>query len=512
MSTSPRPNILLIITDQQRYDSLGCTGNAHALTPHLDALAADGSLCHRFFTVNSVCMPARASLITGLYPANHGVWNNGIPLARRGYTPETPTEGGGLPRGITSAVSQLPTIADLFAHAGYRTASVGKLHFTPTQSHPSLGYHESRQRWIDRDPALDNWHGPYYGFQHVDLTIGHGENVEGHYRRWLDAHFPGMHDRVMHAQKHATRPCPTVPQAYEGALPIEAHPSTWCAQRASDYIRNAANTNDPFFLWVGFADPHHPFTPPAELARQFTSRDIAPSRCPLGDYPDKPASLRRFMRPDSGWHCPEDAVRLVRQYTDAMNHLVDRSVGHILQTLRDTNQYDNTIIVFMSDHGEYLGDFGLLFKTNHPAEPLGHVPLILRAPGHDLPPHLHNTLGTVDILPTLCTMADVPVPTHCHGQDLHSILTAGRRHPLMAQNFPADADYRSLTLYDDQHRYTWYPGTDEFELYDHAHDPCEHINRAHGNNEDPAAQTLHTALLEEYARTAYPQTGRIAVW
>jgi arylsulfatase A-like enzyme len=88
------PNVVLIVTDQQRYDSLPCNGNPFADTPNLDRLAAEGTVCRRYVSGNSVCMPSRASLLTGMYPAAHGVWTNGVPLARRGYRPETDTRGG----------------------------------------------------------------------------------------------------------------------------------------------------------------------------------------------------------------------------------------------------------------------------------------------------------------------------------------------------------------------------------------------------------------------------------
>ena len=173
-----RPNIVLIVTDQQRYDSLGCTGNRFAVTPSLDALAGEGCLFTRHFTANPVCMPSRATMMTGCYPATHGVVTNGIPLPRRQYVR---ADGANVERDGVPVISQLPTLGDVLGQAGYTTGSIGKLHLTPTQCDPDLGYEESTARWRN-DPAMNQWHGPYYGLQEVDMTLGHGERMQGHYR------------------------------------------------------------------------------------------------------------------------------------------------------------------------------------------------------------------------------------------------------------------------------------------------------------------------------------------
>lgn len=500
MTTERRPNVVLIVADQQRYDSLGCCGNRSADTPNIDAIANDGTVCHRYFSGNSICMPSRATLLSGLYPTAHGVWTNGVPLARRGYFQETSAAGGGLRPGQT-AMSDIPTIPDLFGEAGYATASVGKLHLTPTQSHPSFKFEECRQHWTS-SPALAAWHGPYYGFQHVEMTIGHGENVHGHYGFWLDRNFAGLRDKVMSAQRGAPRPAPGVDQLHRGVLPLEAHPTTWCGDRAAAFIRGA---RDPFFLWVGIPDPHHPFTPPAELCDEFERRDTLMPTCPEGEWPDKPAALRAYMK-RAGWRCPEESVRLVRQYTDAMNHLADRTVGRIVQALRDSGQWDNTILVFTSDHGDYLGDFGLLYKTSHASAALHHVPFIIRAPGADLPRETTAPLCGADVLPTLCRLADIPVPELCQGESLG----VGRKRLPLGQDFPAEPAERNLTIYDDRYRYTWYPATGEQELYDHAEDPYEKSNIA-ASDRKTARQCLAN-LHEMTAFAVAPQSGRISIW
>jgi arylsulfatase A-like enzyme len=154
MMTS-RPNVLILHTDQQRSDSLGCMGNRYVHTPNLDLLAADGTVFTRHISSNTICMPSRASLFTGLYPPAHGVWTNGVPLNRREYaTVDIRSVGEGVR-------PEPPTAADVFAADGYDTAAFGKLHLTPNLAPASFGYQETWSRW--EDGGLDDWHGPTSG-------------------------------------------------------------------------------------------------------------------------------------------------------------------------------------------------------------------------------------------------------------------------------------------------------------------------------------------------------------
>jgi len=249
---TPR-NVVLIVTDQQRYDSLGCTGNAFALTPNLDALAETDHACvfDRHFTAAPVCMPSRASTMTGCYPAAHGVWTNGIPLPRDEYATLSDNvrkqveKSSALP-GSQTLPSHHVTLPDAFADAGYATASVGKLHLTPTESHPDLGFEECNQRWI-HDPAMNDWHGPYFGFQHVDLSLNHGVNLRGHYEHWLRTHHPDTAAKVYGKLGDIERPTP-LGDLFAAPIEPDVHPTMWCADRAAKRIDHYARTQQPFFL------------------------------------------------------------------------------------------------------------------------------------------------------------------------------------------------------------------------------------------------------------------------
>ncbi|MCC5830044.1 MAG: sulfatase-like hydrolase/transferase [Phycisphaeraceae bacterium] len=506
-----RPNIVLICTDQQRADSLRCAGNPHALTPHLDQLAADGCMCEQGIAANTVCMPSRASLLSGLYPASHGVWTNGVPLPRRGYLPETSSSGGGLPPGEV-AMSHVPTLADELLAAGYRTVSIGKQHLTPTQSHPSFGYEESTIRW-NQEPSLNDWHGPYYGFEHVELSLGHAEAAHGHFRDWLEKNHPGALQRARQAAE-GPREFPEARQLYPGGLRSEETQSTWCAQTARMHIEQHARNHldKPLLLWVGFANPHHPFTPSSDLAEEFSRRDVMMPSAGHGDWPDKPRALRRFMKPGGGWYCPPEAVKRVRQYTDAMNHLIDRCVGQIRDSLEANGMWDNTVVVFTSDHGDFLGDYGLMYKTNHSCNALSHVPLIIRDPAGRLPDRIQSPVSLIDLMPTLLDMAGREIPDRCQGESLLQISQAGRKRPVITQQFPALREETNHSIHDQRYQLVWYPATEELELYDRVEDPYEQRNLAGDPGHRETRDGLLMRLKDMVARTTVPRAGRISIW
>ena len=140
------PNIVLFMTDQHRYDCLGCYGNDVISTPNIDTIAAAGTRFDRAYVQNPICMPSRATLLTGLYPRNHRLWTNGCPFS-----------------------VGAPTLPGYLAEQGYTTASVGKIHLNPFSSTSETYYQESRSYW-DAHPEMNDWHGPYVGFQHVQLV------------------------------------------------------------------------------------------------------------------------------------------------------------------------------------------------------------------------------------------------------------------------------------------------------------------------------------------------------
>ncbi len=509
-NTSQKPHVVFIITDQQRYDSLGCTGNPYALTPNIDHLAETGTVFDRFITTSAICSPSRAGMFTGLQCSMHGLWTNGVALPRAEDV--TVTEGNRRAFPGKWVASNIPTFADCFASEGYRTVSVGKLHFTPTSAHESLGYKESGPYWRTH-PQMRDWHGPYYGFQEVWLTCGHGERIGAHYGVWLRENHPEVLEALNTSAAHRTVEFPECGMLYPSEIPAELHNSTWIGDRACERIRESSGSDTPLCLWVGFPDPHSPFTPPRELADEFRTHDVLPPNVPAGDHADKPLAMRNLMRKRGARESNPECIRRYRQYTDAMMHLIDINVGKIVDTLHETGMWDNTIFVFTSDHGDFLGDYGMHGKCVPCCNSLNHVPLIMRVPGANWPGRVETTTSGADICPTLCDLAGVAPPAHVHGETIRSVVETGRRdRPAMVQHYTPTLERQNISIYDNRYRFTWYPITGELELYDHDSDPHELQNRAVDENYRQEVQRLMRMLQEQQCVTCSPRAGRVAIW
>jgi arylsulfatase A-like enzyme len=496
-------NVLILHTDQQRYDSLGCSGNAYARTPNTDQLAAEGTRFTRHISANSVCMPSRASLMTGLYPPGHGVWTNGVALNRQEYAHITPPG----PNWRINLALQPSTLADVFGKAGYDTVSYGKLHLTPNLAPPEYGYHETWSLW--EDGTLDDWHGPYYGFRYVDMTTGHGEHpcTSGHYGRWLQSNHPKLFEQVVENQKHKSLPVPALGDLYASPLPVELHHSAWLADRFCQYLESR-RPDQPFFAFVGFPDPHHPFTPCTDSVELFQDAEVKEPSDPNGEaLVDSP--VRDRFGTDIA-HLSIDERRTIVRYTCAMVYQIDQAVGRIVEALKAKGLWEETIIVFTSDHGDFLGDHGRLRKNTVGSDALLHLPFVLRAPGAGLPDRVDTPMSNVDVMPTLTTLTGVEAPEWQHGRDMTSAIETEAEHYAFAFCASGDRAHLNYTVYDADYRLTYYPRWDYTELYDHRTDPGECTNLA-------ARETTQTARLMDVLKTQLVETynpivGRVCLW
>ena len=489
-----RKNVILLHTDQQRGDSLGCTGNPFARTPNLDRLAADGTVFTRHAACNPICMPSRASLLTGIYPPGHNVWCNGVPLNRREYVVADDSRGRQACDNPAGFVPEPTTMADLFAAAGYDTACFGKLHLTPYLAPKEYGFQESFASWDAG--AFDGWNGPYYGFRHAELVLGHGPQtcLRGHYGVWMRENHPGLVEEVRSGRHRGPE---GLPDLFPSPVPAEAHYSAWLADRLRAWIGKGRAA--PFFAFAGFPDPHHPFAPSCDIAPEFEDIEILPPVDPDGagvrGSPFEPLAQLRIAGMD-----PELLRRAVR-YTYALVHQLDRAVGAILAALEAAGLADDTIVAFTSDHGDFLGDHGCLRKAFAASDSLLRVPLIIRAPGSSLPGRVTPPVSACDVMPTLATLAGVAVPPGLHGTDLVPLLAAGKARAAFAFSYNGDPRSTNITMYDERFRMTWYPGADFVELFDHDADPGETRNIAGG----PQHRAYVTSAKDLMAR-------RLAAW
>lgn len=467
------PNVLVITTDQQRADSLGCYGSTFTATPCLDRLAGEGAVFSRAYCVNPVCTPARASLFSGQYVSRHGAWNVGMNV------PE-----------------ETVLLSHRLAECGYRTHNIGKAHFqafdgTPAQSKESIPH------WTETYPGFC---GPYYGFQTVELSIGHTfYGLTGHYGAWVRTQVSA---EEFAAYRQISSLCASdtySSEAYSWPLPQRLHSSVWTADRTIDFLARQDGTQ-PFFLAVGFQDPHHPHALPVD----FTDR-VRPEDVPLPDYTegeldDKPPHFREarvgglersdmrgaFAVAGQGGGADyrtisERDARLGRAYYYSMVRLIDQQMGRILDALERSGLAENTLVIFTTDHGELLGDHGLWMKGPFHYEQLVRIPMLMRWPGGFAGGQRHSALiNQVDLAPTVLAAVGQPLPAELDGVNALPLLrgqTTRLREATLVECIDDPHKLRLKTIVTDNRKLTWYAGQPYGELYDLEADPREKINR-----------------------------------
>ncbi|HKY94758.1 MAG TPA: sulfatase-like hydrolase/transferase [Kiloniellales bacterium] len=407
-------NVLLITTDQQRGDCFG--GERRVRTPNLDALAARGTRFAACIAPNLVCQPARASILTGLLPLTHGVRDNGIDL------PETIGARG---------------FAQRLADAGWATRFVGKAHFsTQTLFEGESGRPENKQ---SSRHFGERWRGPYMGFQEVELLcFGHSlfrllEPPYGlHYEHWFFADGRGPEKLELYKEGSPTPDRATLP--FHSHLPVEAHTSSWVADRTIALLRERPRDR-PLCLWASFPDPHYPFDCPEPWASLHPEAAVELPRHRTLDLERRPWWHRAFVerRSDSALEIgdygfsfltvrpgEEALLRAMTANYFGMIALADHAIGRILQALRDEGIADDTLVLVTSDHGDFLGDHGLLLKGPCAYEGLLRVGLIAAGPGVAAGQVVREPVSTLDIAPTVLERAGLAAPLH--GRSLNALL------------------------------------------------------------------------------------------
>lgn len=349
-----RPNILLIHADQHRWDCLGAYGHAQMLTPHLDSLALDGVRYDNCFCPYPVCTPSRYSLLSGLYVHEH--------------------------RGATNRSTMLPgteTFPRILARAGYRTAAVGKMHFTPT--------------YCD------------VGFQDMYLAEQDGEGRwDDDYHRWLrDKGLVDLNDLEDQRREYRQRARPAYWDTF-GALPSnlpeEAHSTTWIGDRALEVLQRWEDGGN--LLMVGFIKPHHPFDPPRSWDATYDHRYLPLLPGWTDSLPPQDAGFARGYFPNESL-TPAALRRVMAGYYATISQ-IDRQVGRLLEHLKRRSLYDDTLVIYTSDHGDYMGFHHMILKGNHQYDPLARVPLIVKYPRNTRRGRSSPALvSLVDLAPTI---------------------------------------------------------------------------------------------------------------
>jgi arylsulfatase A-like enzyme len=331
----------------------------------------------------------------------------------------------------------------------------------------------------------------------------------GHYSRWLREQAPELVEQVP-GRVDEGKLTDLIGDAFLSPIPHELHYTGWLADRFIDWM---GQRERPFCAFVGFPGPHHPFAPSEDVWDRFKD---APVREPV-DFAGESLAQRPCFTESVGFHpsvtLPQDIdlARTVRRLTSAMVWQIDQAVGRILQALEDAGAGQDTIIVFTSDHGDFLGDLGLLRKQTTADERLLHVPFIMRAPGQDLADLAERPMGNADVLPTLAAMAGVELPEPVHGRDIRA---AGEDHRAFAvapqSHHVVDRTLDNYTCWDGRYRATWYPHREQWELFDHDEDPDELHNLAGERPE--VIEGFRRRIAEQHMRWTVPSLGRLAPW
>lgn len=455
-----KPNILVIMSDQLRHDALGCNGNETIRTPNLDRLAASGIRFTHSFTPNPVCVPARISFTTGCYShkAADGMKDN----------------GGKIQPGF-------PKIGEELNERGYETYAVGKLHYLPY-----------------RPPGEER---TLHGLKTVELAesgrllrkydpLGEKEGVED-YHDYLKSVGWGGYTRGHGLGNNDIFPAPS-------PIPEQHYVDTWVAERAMHYMdeHQRRYPDKPFFMWASMPKPHSAYDPPRPYDTMYDPRNMPE---PVGDIDLlRERGLDMMVRDHYNyiWDLlSPEAKKVIKAHYYGMVSLQDKLVGRLLDFLEQKQLRDNTIVIFTSDHGDLLGDFGLYFKRSFYNGSV-KVPLLISFPGVIKPGQTsHHLVGLQDLLPTLLSLIGEPLRSDAaiDGLDLTPVCMndmAVRDYYISQCNQGKFKQRYMVTNRKWKYIYHSYGGVEE--LYDEEADPRELVNLA--GEQEPNVQRIRTEL------------------
>lgn len=464
-----RPNILVLYTDQQRWDTIGANGNPHIITPNLDRLAEDGTTFTHHFVQHPLCMPSRVSMLSGQYPATLGITHMGVPV------PE-----------------DLLTLPKMLTPYGYHTANIGKLHFLP---------HANRDHRIPH---------PDFGFDHLEISDEPGV-YEDAYRAWVRSKKPAQLDRLSVGLPPATsvwrqqmpeyddgvqHPFEAGRDDFVGAVPFPADEdlthTAFVAEQTIAFIQQRSTSTQPFLCIAGFYAPHAPWVVPQRFLDMYK-----PEQLPL---PHFPVDVNAKRPTDPTARFSDAQLQSAKHGYYAMITEVDHHVGRILDTLETIGIVDNTIVVFTSDHGEWLGDH-LRYAKGYPGDDaVSRVPLIIRTPDSHSLYQNRSIVEAVDIVPTLLELAGIQVPPSLQGRSLVSLL---HEHDTVPQTALMEGNgWKNLRT----QRYRYLIHADGTEaLWDTQYDPGEYRNVVHDPAYKDAVAECRHLMLKRLLEMEQPQ-------
>ena len=393
-----KPNVLWIMTDQHRADCLGYMGHPIVQTPHLDRLAATGVVFENAFCQSPACMASRASLFTGRYPTTIRV------------------------RGMGVLPPQETTFPEMLRRNGFHTAAFGKVHLTPELY--------TRDRLKSDIPILD-WRrfasdaalspipdDPFKGNYGFETHVGCEDCLKGAFLAWLKERCPELSDRK------PERFSPDGPRdLFVSPYPSPFHSTTFIAEKAAQFLQ-AQNGDKPWFTFCSFIAPHHPFEAPADQIARYEEDSVPlPQRKGGVETAFIPPDRARTAIDEMDRYSEAIQRRIVCHYLASIS-LIDDGVGRLITALEQSGQLDETIVVFTADHGEFLGNHGLLRKPSLHYDETLRVPLMIRLPGGEACRRVPGLVELTDIYPTLLGLMGIDPNAGLQGMDWSTALRA----------------------------------------------------------------------------------------
>ncbi len=426
-NSQKQPNIILIMTDQHRFDALGCMGNEAVISPNIDKIAEAGVIFKNGYSSVPSCTPARSGLLTGMSPWHHGMLGYGR-VARR-YKYEMPR---------------------MLREAGYYTFGIGKMHWYPQKAlHGFNGTLTDESGRVEQDGYISD------------------------YRDWFKLQAPGEDPDKTGIDWNENR-------AGVYLLDEKLHPTYWIGTTAVEFIQNY-NLDKPLFLKVSFERPHSPYDPPQRFVDMYKNAKIPEPI--VGDWDRKFATIQGGKDAAFGDFGVEFAQKS-RKYYYANITFIDEMVGKIIQALKEKGMYNNTLICFTADHGDMLGDHYHWRKT-YAYEGSAHIPFIVKWPETmnaeiSRGSKLGNPVELRDFLPTFLDAAGAEIPKDMDGASLLTLIkdphASWRPYIDMEHATCYSQDNYWAALTDGVWKYIWFFRTGEEQLFNLKEDPGETRN------------------------------------
>lgn len=483
-----KQNILLITSDQQHFDTIGAF-NSEIETPNLDRLVKQGTTYERAYCPNPTCTPTRASIITGMYPSQHGAWTLGTKLSE-----------------------DKPTVGNYLSEAGYKTALFGKAHFQQlkqTEAYPSL---ESDPLLSDL-PFWKEFNESFYGFDHVELARNHtNEHLVGqHYAVWMEE--KGCTNWRDYFLAPTGNMDPEIKHKWD--IPEEFHYNTWIAERTNTALEDYVEKDESFFVWASFFDPHPPYLVPEPWCDMYNPEKLTIPKGRAGEHENNPPHFQMTQEIDPDFSEYKESGHDIHGYQShvdvseeehkqltatyyGMITMMDKYIGKILDKVDELGIAEETIIVFTTDHGHFFGQHGLQYKGGFHYEDLIKVPFIVKYPGQKNKGIKSDSMQSlVDLAPTFLDIANLPIPYQMAGKSQKNVwlgeVESVRDHVICEFRHEPTTIHQK-TYVDKRYKITVYYNQTYGEIYDLEKDPEEYNNLW----DKPAYKDLKLELLMKY--------------